>query len=160
MLSIDKNLEIRWQRPEEEITLRTDRHKLRQVRLNLVNNAVKFTEEGLISIETSIEDSSDAVLVVRDSGIGIPKNDLEAIFDEFRQVDGTSTRAFGGTGLGLAISNRLAAHLGGQLSVESTLGEGSVFTLRIPAVLGDVTNFDEASIPVALDPEAAGPDGR
>ena len=159
VLSIDKNLEIRWQRPDGEITLRTDRHKLRQVMLNLVNNAVKFTEEGLISIETSIQDRSDAVLVVRDSGIGIPKADLEAIFDEFRQVDGTSTRAFGGTGLGLAISSRLAAHLGGQLSVESILGEGSVFTLRIPAVLGDVTNFDEASIPVALDPEIVGNDG-
>jgi signal transduction histidine kinase len=92
------------------------------------------------------------VFAVRDSGIGIPDSEVGQIFDEFRQVDGTSTRQFGGTGLGLAISHKFAGHLGGELSADSELGVGSVFTLRIPVRLGDDALGSGAShTPIALD---------
>jgi signal transduction histidine kinase len=79
---------------------------------------------------------------VRDTGIGIPVEQLGAIFDEFRQVDGSSTRLYGGTGLGLSLSLQMARLLGGELLVESTPDSGSTFTLRLPAMSGDTFRLD------------------
>lgn len=117
-----------------------DESRLRQVILNLVGNAVKFTEKGSIQIrltaDTSIENSErvDLSIQVADTGIGIRQNQLERIFESFQQQEGQSTRKFGGTGLGLSISKRLIEAMGGRISVSSIVGEGSVFTVEIPAV--------------------------
>jgi signal transduction histidine kinase len=152
VLAIDKPIVISWNRPAAGIVLRTDRQKLQQILLNLVNNAVKFTFEGHVVLDTELASGGDIVFAVRDSGIGIPDSEVGQIFDEFRQVDGTSTRQFGGTGLGLAISHKFAGHLGGELSADSELGVGSVFTLRIPVRLGDDALGSGAShTPIALD---------
>jgi signal transduction histidine kinase len=108
-----------------------DAAKLHQIVLNLLGNAVKFTERGRIDLRAARRDGRIEV-EVEDTGIGIPADKLEAVFEEFEQVDASHTRAHGGTGLGLAIGRRLARAMGGELSARSTLGEGSVFTLSLP----------------------------
>ena len=152
MLAVDKKVEVEWSGPDQSVTLKTDRQKLQQVLLNLLNNAVKFTHEGEVKLLVEMSEDGDVVFAVRDSGIGIPRKDLGQIFEEFRQVDGTSTRQFAGTGLGLAISRKFAAYLGGELSAESELGVGSIFTLRIPAVLDELLASErQLHTPIALD---------
>ena len=116
--------------------IRTDPEKLHQILLNLMSNAVKFTEKGQIELEVAAG-SSDVRFMVKDTGIGIAKEDLPGVFDEFRQIDGSATRKFQGTGLGLAICRKLAIMLGGDIMLESELGRGSVFTLILPKMLPD-----------------------
>ena len=116
---------------DESLVIETDQEKLRQVLLNLMSNALKFTEKGKIGISIQ-EDGPNIVFKVSDTGIGISSNLFEDIFDEFRQVDGSTTRKFQGTGLGLSISRKLARLLGGDITVESKVGEGSVFSLILP----------------------------
>jgi signal transduction histidine kinase len=112
----------------------TDREKLRQILMNLLSNAAKFTDEGFITVSASR--AGDGIrLSVADTGIGMPPDALEYIFEEFRQVDMSSTRRHGGTGLGLAIVRRLVRLLGGQVHAESELGKGSAFTLTLPLIL-------------------------
>ena len=113
----------------------TDPNKLKQVLINLLSNAAKFTERGAVTVsaralEGGVEGGVE--IAVGDSGIGIPEDDLELIFEEFRQIDSSSTRQYGGTGLGLSISRHLANLLGGCLTVESTLGIGSTFHFQLP----------------------------
>ena len=109
----------------------TDRDKLRQILLNLLSNAAKFTDEGVIRV--SARQAGDTLmLAVSDTGIGMPAEALTYIFEEFRQIDMSSTRRHGGTGLGLAIVRKLTRLLGGQVTVESELGKGSTFTVAIP----------------------------
>ena len=111
-----------------------DERKLRQIVFNLVANAVKFTEKG--EVKLSARAAGDRLLItVEDSGIGIPEDELEAIFEAFHQVDGATTRQHSGTGLGLSISSKLAAELGGRIGVTSELGRGSCFTLDLPLVI-------------------------
>jgi PAS domain S-box-containing protein len=109
-----------------------DRGRLRQVLLNLVGNALKFTERGSISLEVAVErqqsDGCRLCFAVRDTGIGIPANRIEAIFAPFEQVDSSTARRYGGTGLGLPIACRLASLMGGQVQVRSVLGQGSTFS--------------------------------
>ncbi len=109
----------------------TDRDKVRQIVMNLLSNAVKFTKEGTVSI-TAQRQGEALVVAVADTGIGIPEEALGDIFEAFRQVDGSTTRRYGGTGLGLSISRQLARLLGGDVTVESTIGVGSTFTLSLP----------------------------
>lgn len=111
--------------------LYTDQHKLKQILLNLLSNAAKFTSDGNISVHVSCCNDS-LVLSVIDTGIGIPHESLESIFEAFQQADTSTTREYGGTGLGLTISHRLANLLGGNLVASSKQGEGSTFTLTIP----------------------------
>lgn len=132
----EKGLDLRVFLDGSPPTLRTDTRKLRQVLTNLMFNAVKFTETGFVELSLASTDNG-AVFHVRDSGIGIAEHDLERIFDPFVQVDPTSTRKFGGCGLGLGLSRRFARALGGELTVTSTLGSGSTFTLRIPSLVTD-----------------------
>jgi len=113
--------------------LHTDRRKVRQILLNLLSNAVKFTDGGAVRIVARTE-AGEAFIDVVDTGIGIAPDELPRVFDKFHQVDGSSSRRHGGTGLGLAISRDLATHLGGKLTARSTLGKGSCFQLRLPAV--------------------------
>ncbi|MFW6202611.1 MAG: sensor histidine kinase, partial [Gemmatimonadota bacterium] len=146
-----KGLELRIECPPTLPLLETDTVRVRQILLNLLSNAVKFTERGSVTVRarhidpetTEPPDSppgSDGWLAidVEDTGIGIPREQIDAVFDEFVQVpsetarDGGGGAADGGSGLGLAISRRLAHLLGGDIDVESTLGERSVFTLHLP----------------------------
>ncbi|WP_291327961.1 response regulator [Desulfovibrio sp. UCD-KL4C] len=112
----------------------SDRDKIRQILLNLLSNAVKFSDRGTIEVEL-ISEHGELVLSVKDAGIGIAADDIEDIFDEFRQVDGSTSRKHDGTGLGLAICKKLANLLEGDLEVVSILGSGSSFTLRLPLKL-------------------------
>jgi CheY-like chemotaxis protein/anti-sigma regulatory factor (Ser/Thr protein kinase) len=109
----------------------TDQDKLKQIVVNLLSNAVKFTDEGTITV-TARQRHGQVAIAVRDSGIGIPADKLELIFEEFRQVDSSTTRRYSGTGLGLSISRHLARLLGGDISVQSSVGLGSSFTVIIP----------------------------
>ncbi|WP_439642470.1 response regulator [Gemmatimonas sp.] len=111
-----------------------DPGRLRQILVNLCDNAIKFTPQGeiVVLVRAVAEGPVDQIaLTVKDSGIGIAPDKLEQIFDAFQQVDASITRRFGGTGLGLSISRRLAQLMGGKLTVASTLGEGSAFTLTL-----------------------------
>jgi PAS domain S-box-containing protein len=117
--------------PEEVIG---DPDRLRQILLNLISNAIKFTETGGVTVEITCQGRDSWALVVTDTGIGIPSTAQEYIFDEFRQVDGTSERKHGGTGLGLAIVRNLALMMGGNVRLKSQSGEGSTFTVLLPLV--------------------------
>ncbi len=130
-LAAKKGLELQAQisdLPE----MNSDEDKVYQILLNLISNAVKFTESGRIDVEMCGEDGK-VVYSVKDTGIGIAAADLTHIFDEFRQVDGSTTRKHEGTGLGLAICQRLAMLLGGEIIVESEKGVGSTFLLSLPS---------------------------
>src|SRR5262245_3082517 len=111
--------------------LNTDREKLGQILLNLLDNAVKFTDRGEIRISAAQLNGS-LKLVVSDTGIGIPKEDLNKIFEEFQRGEPSGTRNYRGTGLGLAIAKKFVNLLGGDISVESEVGRGSVFTVTLP----------------------------
>jgi len=108
-----------------------DQDKLRQMLAHLLRNAVQFTEAGTNTV-TAQHQAEMLIVAVPDSGIGIPEEACERIFEAFRQVDSSTTRQFGGTGLGLAISRRLAHLLGGEVTVQSTVGVGSTFTVTLP----------------------------
>src|SRR5262249_44195142 len=124
-----------------------DRDKIRQVLLNLLGNAVKFTPEGgKIEVSASLgpltptSEGGPAVRVsVRDSGIGVPPEHQKRVFDPFFQVDNTSTREYGGTGLGLSIVKRLVEAHGGAVWVESDAGRGSTFAFSVPLAPGSAT---------------------
>ena len=109
----------------------TDCMKLQQVLVNLLSNAIKFTEHGQVTMSARAA-GEDLMIDVRDTGIGIAPEHLDHIFEPFRQVEQHSTRRAGGTGLGLSVSRQLLALLGGTIGVESTLGQGSVFHVRLP----------------------------
>jgi signal transduction histidine kinase/CheY-like chemotaxis protein len=125
----------------------SDAGRLRQIVFNLLSNAVKFTEKGSIALR-ALEEGEGAArrlrICVSDTGIGIPADKLEAIFESFRQVDASTTRRFGGTGLGLTICRNLAQALGGAVTVESREGEGACFTLDLPLVPAEAPLASEA----------------
>ncbi len=109
----------------------TDEEKLQQILMNLLSNAAKFTERGTIRI-TAQPQGETLSIAIEDTGIGIPAEELERIFEEFYQVDHSHTRQPGGTGLGLSIAHHLTRLLGGNLSVRSIVGLGSTFTVTLP----------------------------
>ncbi len=112
--------------------LTTDAQRLGQILKNLVANALKFTERGSVTLTVPAASDGFVKFAVRDTGIGIAPQHQQAIFEAFRQADGSTHRKYGGTGLGLSISRDLARRLGGEILVQSALGEGSTFTLRLP----------------------------
>jgi signal transduction histidine kinase len=126
-----KSLSLRAEVASTLPTAWADRARIRQVLVNLLANAVKFTEHGGVTVRATIVDGWITVAVV-DTGVGIPPEAQTYIFDEFRQVDASTTRRYGGTGLGLAISKRLIALHGGRIWVESTVGAGSTFLFTLP----------------------------
>ena len=114
--------------------VRSDRQKVKQVVLNLLSNALKFTAAGSVTILASYDGRNRSVgITVRDTGVGIPKEAHAKVFEDFRQLDGSPARGYGGTGLGLSICRRLSQMLGGSIELESASGEGAAFTLRLPA---------------------------
>jgi len=144
-LASDKELNIVWDYPPDLPAINTDSEKLKHVLQNLINNAIKFTDQGTITISASVQeataerrqaiDGQDGRLVqfrVADTGIGIAKEDLPFIFKRFRQVDSSETRRHGGVGIGLYIVKKYAGLLGGEVEVESEPGKGSTFTVVIP----------------------------
>ncbi len=115
--------------PEE---METDPQRLGQILRNLVSNAIKFTDRGEVGLHVFAPAEGQISFAVRDTGVGIPPNQQDVIFEAFRQADGSIHRKYGGTGLGLSISRDLASLLGGGITVQSVLNEGSVFTLNLP----------------------------
>jgi signal transduction histidine kinase/CheY-like chemotaxis protein len=137
--------------------VRGDEGKVRQVLLNLLSNAVKFTETGSVTVEATA-DADDWTVTITDTGCGIAPRDLSIIFEEFRQVDASSTRQAGGTGLGLAISRKMTQLMGGEITVVSQIDQGSSFALRLPRRPGASPN---AAVTIAQTPAAhVRPEGR
>jgi signal transduction histidine kinase/CheY-like chemotaxis protein len=144
-------LDHRWESRVPD-TIQTDPHRLKQLLMNLLGNAIKFTERGGVTIVARLDDTEEQPLLsleLHDTGIGIPENMLESIFEPFVQSDSSVTRKYGGTGLGLAISRRIAHALGGDLFVESVVGRGSVFTVTVATGdLYDVRLNDMPTLPM------------
>jgi signal transduction histidine kinase len=130
-LAAEKNLELKVSVSPGVSKGKGDQQRISQVLLNLVGNAIKFTEEGEIRIEATA--SNDTYVVsVSDTGLGLSEADRQRVFEEFHQVDGSSTRKKGGTGLGLSIAKRIVEMHGGRIWVESTVGKGSTFWFTLP----------------------------
>lgn len=123
--------------PISEMTIYSDRTKLRQILINLLSNAFKYSEKGAVTLSVDMENSFYRI-IVKDEGIGIAPENLENIFEAFHQVDGSYTRKVGGTGLGLTITRRFIEMLGGNIDVQSVLGSGSCFTVHIPVKFKDI----------------------
>ncbi len=154
-------LEVRFDGPIPE-TIQSDPDRLSQILINIVANAIKFTETGSVKIVTRLfnEPGGEPKLQfeIIDTGIGIAEDQMEKVFLAFTQADGSMTRQFGGTGLGLTISRRLVELLGGKISVSSTLGKGSTFSVTVSTGLLDdmrmINNPVESGIaPLAMVPE-------
>jgi signal transduction histidine kinase len=130
-------VEIKNQALLEDLTIESDQVRLGQIIVNLLSNAVKYCRDGKVTIALNLiefEDSENILIEVRDTGIGIPHEQIDSIFEPFQQVENSYSRSFAGTGLGLTISRKLADLLGGELSVKSEIGVGSSFFLIIPKV--------------------------
>jgi len=138
-------------------TVTSDPARVLQIVANLVGNALKFTERGSITVRFEPREEDRWAIVVADTGIGIPDDEQAAIFDEFRQGEAAEHRGRGGTGLGLAIVRKLAAVLGGTVSVESTRGKGSRFTVVLPRALPREAAPLPAAVPPAAWPVPAAP---
>ncbi len=136
--------------------IRGDRARFRQILLNLIGNAIKFTDKGSVTVTATkvMRDGNDFLRVeVKDTGIGIDAQHLGAVFERFKQADSSVSRKYGGSGLGLPISSRLARLMGGDITVTSAPGIGSVFTLELPLRTADVQDDDDTSsgLQTALD---------
>jgi HAMP domain-containing protein/signal transduction histidine kinase/CheY-like chemotaxis protein len=167
-LAAEKQLELQVEVSDDVLpSMVTDEQRLHQVLKNLVSNAVKFTESGSVRLAISaapegIRYSNPALgaagsvvaFTVADTGIGIPPEKLRLVFEAFQQADGTTSRRYGGTGLGLSISREIARLLGGEIRVESTVGEGSVFTLYLPDTYAVVAEGLADAEPLAVGPPA------
>jgi PAS domain S-box-containing protein len=130
-LAREKGLDFVVELAPEPVWVETDAGKVHQIVLNLLSNAVKFTDAGQVALTLHAR-GGEAVLEVRDTGIGIAPENLERIWDAFSQVEQAPTRRVGGTGLGLSVTRNLARLLGGDVTVDSAMGHGSTFTLRLP----------------------------
>ncbi len=155
--ALDKNLglTIDWETDIPDLVM-VDEPRIQQILLNLISNAIKFTEIGtiLVSVQTILQGDGDKIQLqfsVQDTGIGIPSEQLNSIFQPFRQVDRFSQRRYDGTGLGLAICRRLCDCMGGEIRVSSILGEGSTFEVQLPASLVN---------PSSLGNPTTGPDAQ
>jgi PAS domain S-box-containing protein len=127
------NIKVESHMPPRLQPLRSDRQKIKQILLNLLSNALKFTPSGSVTMSAAYDARGNQMLMtVRDTGVGIAEEDQARVFEDFRQLDSSPARGYGGTGLGLSICRRLAHMLGGSIDLESQLGKGSTFTLRIP----------------------------
>ena len=130
------NLEVSARAAGKLPTLKSDRQKVKQIVLNLLSNALKFTPEGSVTITARYDARSRMInIAVRDTGVGIAADDQVKVFEDFRQLDSSPARGYGGTGLGLSICRRLAQMLEGTIELESAVGRGSTFVLSLPTRL-------------------------
>ncbi|NER23096.1 MAG: GAF domain-containing protein [Symploca sp. SIO1B1] len=131
-LAEEKHLELNIKADLQNPNVSNDSVRLRQIVVNLLSNAIKFTESGKVQVEVKEISEEQLAIIVKDTGIGIAQEDLEHIFEEFRQIDQTTTRKYSGTGLGLAITESLVKLMQGTITVESQLGVGSTFRIELP----------------------------
>jgi signal transduction histidine kinase len=125
--------------------MHADQTKVRQTLFNLLSNAAKFTDHGTISLTTEREGDDWLTFAVSDTGIGMTEEQLGRLFEAFSQAEASTRSRYGGTGLGLAISRHFCRLMGGDLTVESTHGQGSTFTVRLPAAVQDLTERTQQS---------------
>jgi len=150
---VEKGLELKVRiDPDAPATLVTDHEKLRQILVNFLSNALKFTERGQVTIGLSRNQGPDsgsypAAISVTDTGIGIPEDKRALVFEAFKQVDGSTSRRYGGTGLGLTISRELARLIGARIELQSSAGDGSTFTLLLPLAVPDSATAQAATLP-------------
>ena len=130
-LAEDKGIEVIQKIPDDLPKIESDESRVHQILQNIIGNAVKFTNQGSVTVSAS-NDVEKVYVRIKDTGIGISEKDQRHIFDEFRQADGSSARLFEGTGLGLTIAYKATKMLGGDISVESALGQGATFALTLP----------------------------
>jgi len=139
-LPLDKDVTLHWDYPSDLPVLMTDSGKLKQILYSLINNAIKFTERGQVTLSARhLPEAKTVEFQVKDTGIGIKKELLSVIFERFRQADSSETRNYGGVGLGLYIVKQFTDLLGGKVEVESEPSKGSTFTVTIPALLYSTT---------------------
>jgi len=154
-LAENKGIDINQNIPDDLIKIESDEFRVHQILQNIMGNAVKFTNQGSVTVSAS-SDAEKITIRIKDTGIGISEKDRRHIFDEFRQVDGSSARRFEGTGLGLTIAHKAARMLGGNISVESALGRGSTFTVTLPIKWEGEAQVYESGVvtpPVQIKPE-------
>ena len=140
---------LRVREPDQRILMVSDRRKIAKLLVALLSNAYKFTSAGEIRISVSLA-GDHVVYSVEDTGIGIPEEMHRLVFDEFRQVDGSTTRRYGGSGLGLSLARRLAQVLGGDIFVDSVPGEGSTFRVELPLEYREPERLSHSPLPFAL----------
>ena len=128
---IQEGVELRHDVADDIGEANTDKARLQQMVINLLSNAIKFTDSGSVTVSAS-QANGQLVLSVTDTGKGIPADELPTIFDEYRQAEGSESSVQKGTGLGLSITKKFAELLGGTIGVESEVGKGSTFTVRVP----------------------------
>jgi len=136
--------------PDTVAPITTDAGKLKQILINLIGNAIKFTSEGEVSVTVEVDPATTqpVSISVRDTGIGIPLDRQQKVFEPFEQGDSSTRREFGGTGLGLSIVKAFAELIGAAIEVESEVGRGTTFTIWLPT--------SAASVPAAATPQLAG----
>ena len=153
--AVQKHIKLIHSNNTANLSIETDPNKCKHIIQNLISNALKFTEKGKVEIAVSKEDDHIKIKV-SDTGIGISEQNIQHIFEEFRQADGSTSRRFGGTGLGLAIAKKYAHLLGGDIAVVSELEKGSVFTLTLPVKYNSNKKITEQvpiqDVPLALNP--------
>ncbi|HEV8342215.1 MAG TPA: ATP-binding protein [Candidatus Binatia bacterium] len=141
---LEKDITLVWDYPSNLPEVNTDGQKLKHILQNLITNAIKFTQKGRVTISSRIrreaQGNAQLEFTVADTGIGIAEQTLLLIFEKFKQIDSSETRLYGGVGLGLYIVKKFTEHLGGIVDVESELGKGSTFSVRIPPEKADSLN--------------------
>jgi signal transduction histidine kinase len=140
---------LRVREPEHRVLMLSDRRKITKMLVALLSNAYKFTPSGEVRVSVTVQDDR-AVYRVEDTGVGIPEEMQQLVFDEFRQADGSTTRRFGGSGLGLSLAQRLARVLGGEIFVESSSGQGSTFRVELPLEYREPDRDTPSPLPYAL----------
>ena len=154
--ALEKSIEVAFSlSPDVPQLVNGDELRFKQIIINLMGNAVKFTEHGCVSLELDVDANARLRIVVRDTGIGIPPEIVPHLFQRFSQADSSIMRRYGGTGLGLAITREIVDLMGGEIHVDSQIGKGSTFTVCIP-----VKRVDSASVQVASSSPASGTPGR
>jgi PAS domain S-box-containing protein len=146
-LADEKQIELRISNTLQNSNIINDSVRLRQILVNLVSNAIKFTEVGSVDVELKEVTPDRLSITVKDTGIGIAEDELEHIFEEFRQIDQTTTRRYAGTGLGLAITQSLVQMMQGSIEVESQVGQGSTFHVELPRTVNSTPSYNSTANP-------------
>jgi signal transduction histidine kinase/DNA-binding response OmpR family regulator/CHASE3 domain sensor protein len=154
LVAKEKNIDFKIIMSEAPLLIKSDQQRLEQILKNLISNAIKFTQNGSVTLEIVKfkHDKNRVAFIVKDTGIGIPKSQQPHIFEAFQQADGSTKRKYGGTGLGLSISRELAKLLGGEITLNSEVNAGSTFTLTIPVIPNMYQSISQETIEeVTLD---------